>query len=719
MFKSVVIFSSIVAFSADLMASCPQSSLTFEEQRALACVNRSLDDDQVHVYARKSKRLNDNELRLEGNVCVSQSGLALITPGLTYNQLEQNIITDEEVMLQNSDQKVTGSVANFNLENESAIIEDIQFELLESDVNGTANRMWMQESNSELSNLTFSTCPPEKRDWEIVAEEAELDHEAGLGTFKKTTLRFKNVPLLYIPWIKLPLNNDRRTGFLAPTLSFSDTTGTDFSIPYYWNIAENMDATVTPRILGRHGIMLGTEFRYLTESTTGLFSATYLPDDDRRNRDRSLIEFNNRSRIGKNWIFNTDINNVTDSQYFEDFANSSFLTSTPYLKSAVNISGRTENWAFFAEIDDYQVLSETITTQNEPYQTLPEISYSWFDFKPESRLSYRIDSELINFYREDSVNAWRLDVTPSIEKYFSNSWGWITPALAYRSTHYQFDDDRDDISRNLPIYSIDSGLRFEKTLDDNSYKTLEPRFFYTYVPDRGQQDIPLFDTHGISFGSALLFQTNSFSGADRQSDMNQLAVAVTQRSFDSSGQERWNFTFGQIKYFSDQSVQLNNQPQNRDRSPFIAEFNYRPYNNWNATLSLHYDEEENNTERGLFRIQRKAKNNSVYNFAYRFRRNRIEQLDGSAVLPINEDNRIIARWNYSLEQKKTIEALFGYEYKSCCWAFRLVGRHFLIDETGQSNNGIYAEIQLNGLGSFGRNPRRLLKQSIIGYNEDF
>ncbi|MGJ8662574.1 MAG: LPS-assembly protein LptD, partial [Marinicella sp.] len=574
-------------------------------------------------------------------------------------------------------------------------------------------------NNSVLTRLTFSTCSPQQRDWEITAKSAQLDHEEGVGTFKGVSLRFKDVPIFYLPWAKLPLNNDRRTGILMPGISYSDNTGLDLSLPYYINIAPQMDATLTPRFLQEHGLLLGAEFRYLSANSRGTFDGTYLPNDDRRNRDRGLIEYKHQTRFGQGWLFNSDLNHVTDSQYYEDFSSSSYITSTPYLRSAINVSGNGLNWRFFAGINDYQVLSQNITSANEPYQTLPELNFDWFKYNYQQKFSYGINTELINFYREDSVGAWRSDVTPWVEKQWSNAWGYIKPKLQYRSTHYQFEDNRENLSRNLPIGSLDLGLSFEKSTESGGFKTLDPRLFYVYAPERVQNDIPIFDSRELTFGSSLLFQTNRFSGADRQSDMNQVAAALTHRSFAGSGREQWNFTVGQIKYFDDQMVQINNQAENLTKSPLVIEYNHFLNRYWSAGLSIHYEQSESEVERGLFRVQRKTPNNSVFNFAYRFRRNQLEQFDTSFVIPIKDQHRLIARWNYSTRFDKTIEALFGYERKNCCWAFRLMARHYLTDENGQSNNGIYAEIQLNGLGSLGRNPRRILKQTISGYQEAF
>jgi len=270
----------------------------------------------------------------------------------------------------------------------------------------------------------------------------------------------------------------------------------------------------------------------------------------------------------------------------------------------------------------------------------------------------------------------------------------------------------------MPILSLDYEVSFEKELSDGSYKTIEPRFFYLYSPYRDQSNIPLFDTHNLTYGTHQLFQHNSFSSADRQSDANQISLALSQRKFDSSGNELWNFTLGQIHYFDSPEVGLNTTPQPIKNSPLITEFNYF-HNNWKITTSLHWDSENDETDRALLKLQRKGKNNSLFNFAYRYRTGKIEQLDSSVVLPFNSRNRFIARWNYSLDSNKTIEALAGIEHKGCCWAARLVARKHVFNELGDTKTGIYFELQLNGLGSIGRNPRRLLSQSVLGYSEEF
>ncbi|TDR23813.1 LPS-assembly protein [Marinicella litoralis] len=700
------------------LVDCPVADILLSPVQQ-QCLNQEINNNKINLLASHSQRISEGEFLLSGDVCIMQNDLRMLTPEIYYHQAKKIFDTNGGVLLQNKDQRIAAKSAKFNSIDMTANLDQVDYFFLDSAMNGKASHLLLNESKSSLTGLTFSTCAPQQRDWEIVAKTAELNHEEGVGTFKGMSLRFKDVPILYLPWAKLPLNDDRRTGLLIPGFSYSDNTGIDLSLPYYINIAPQFDATLTPRYLQEHGLMLGAEFRYLSPRSRGVFEGAYLPSDNLRNSDRGLINYTHQTRLARGWRFNSNLNHVTDSQYYEDFSSSSYITSTPYLSSTVNVQGSGNNWQFFAGINDFQVLSQSITTQNEPYQTLPELGFNWFQYDYQKQLNYGVSTELINFYREDSGGAWRSDIRPWVEKQWSNAWGYVKPKLQYRSTHYQFDDNRTDLSRNLPIASMDLGMSFEKQLDDGGFNSLEPRLFYVYAPERNQTDIPIFDSRELTFGSSLLFQTNRFSGADRQSDMNQVSAALTHRSFDPNGREQWNLTVGQIKYFDDQMVQINNQPEDLTKSPLVIEYNHFLSRYWNAGLSLHYDQAQSEVERGLFRVQRKGDNQSVFNFAYRFRRNQLEQFDTSFVIPIKDQHRLIARWNYSTRSNKTIEALFGYERKNCCWAFRLMARHYITDEQGQSNNGIYAEIQLNGLGSIGRNPRRILKQSIPGYQEAF
>ncbi len=667
---------------------------------------------------------DDGVLKVGGDVCISMGKQSIQTKELFYNDKTQQVSIESPLTYSDGKQYIEAESASVDLNKETANLSKLYYQINDTGSNGKAETFKTDKNTSHLSGLTYSTCPREDQQWFIKAETADLDLENQVGTFRKMTLRFKGVPLFYLPYAKIPLSDQRQSGFLIPEISNSSNNGFELAVPYYINISQNMDATITPRILTERGGMLSGQFRYLGENYVGEFQASYLPSDDTFKDDRSYIEVSHRQSFNANWSLTSKYNNVSDNQYFEDFGNNIYAASRSYLYSFVSLQGFGDGWIFKGQLNDFQIISDNIALNRQPYQSLPSLEYSWFNNNYASTLNYGLDSEWNNLYRENSITANRLDFTPYIEKSFQNSYARFTPRVAYRYTTWDYSNTELSTirqlktNRSLPILSLDYSLNFDKQFTDGRFSSIEPRLFYLYTPYENQQNIPLFDTHELTFGSGLLYQTNAFSGADRQSDANQISLGVTQRHFDKSGNEKWNITLGQIAYFDDRRVQLDNSVETRSTSPIISEINYF-YDNWKATLSIHWDTQSDQSERALLKFQHKGKNNSLFNFAYRFRQGKIEQLDTSVVLPIGINNRFIARWNYSMDEKRTIEAIAGFEHKNCCWAARFVGRRYVFNEQGDVNNGIFFELQLNGLGSIGRNPRRLLKQSILGYSEEF
>jgi len=240
-------------------------------------------------------------------------------------------------------------------------------------------------------------------------------------------------------------------------------------------------------------------------------------------------------------------------------------------------------------------------------------------------------------------------------------------------------------------------------------QTLEPRLFYLFVPYREQDDLPIFDTGEFTFGFSQLFNTNRFAGSDRQSDANQMSLAVTTNHYDGvSGQALWSLSLGQIFYFDQRRVQLGDKPViDEDLSPFLAEFTWRLWSNFNAVAGLQWDWERNRLDVGTMGFDFRGKKGERLRFEYRFRRDRVDQFDFRIFWPINESWRVLSRVNYSFADSDLLELQGGIEYESCCWALRTVLRRYLKNRDGDYRNGIYFELNLKGLTSVGTQSRQL------------
>ena len=301
----------------------------------------------------------------------------------------------------------------------------------------------------------------------------------------------------------------------------------------------------------------------------------------------------------------------------------------------------------------------------------------------------------------------RLDLQPSLYWEMRRSWGFLRPGAAFRYTAYELDlhggGGDDAPSTGVPLLSLDSGLVFDRRIANGDLQTLEPRLFYLYVPYEAQDDQPVFDSGAYTFGFSQLFNTNRFAGGDRQSDANQLSLAVSTRRFDgASGRVLWSLSLGQILYFDRSRVQLEGVPAaDEDLSPFLAEFNWRPFTRVSATVGLQWNWDDSQLDVGMVGLRYEGEMGRRASFEYRYRRNRVDQFDLRAYWPINQRWRVLSRVNYSFADRDMLEIQGGVEYESCCWAFRTVVRRYLKNRDGDFRNTIYLELSLKGLASIG------------------
>ena len=351
-------------------------------------------------------------------------------------------------------------------------------------------------------------------------------------------------------------------------------------MPWYWNIAPNQDATFTPRLIGDRGFMLGSEYRFLTRSQAGTFNLDYLPDDNSADRNRWLGRIRYQARLAPNWTSRLNFNRVSDEDYFLDLGNDLDSSSIQFLRSDFSIAGRGKFWQMQTTFDTFQVLDRDVREDREPYDRLPRVEFDG-DWPLPAGLALRLNSEAVYFERSAGVTGLRLDALPELALRVVRPGWFFEPAVGLRATAYSLEDSEsgdDNPARMQPILSVDGGLVFERRTSSGRLQTLEPRAFYLYVPGREQQDLPLFDTRELTFSFAQLFQTNRFSGADRQTDANQVTLALTSRLLDDdNGRSIVDASIGQILFLDDPSVGLNNTPEEgRSVSASVGEINWRP-----------------------------------------------------------------------------------------------------------------------------------------------
>ncbi len=673
------------------------------------------------------------EAALGDNPTASMSGGVVLRRGdrlagadtATYDPLLQALNLVGSVRYEDPDALVLSDSAEFGYASGRIRFEGAEFEIGSNNARGAASVLEInQDGRIQLAEVGYTTCPPESNDWIIEAGEIELDTGIGVGTARNVRLRFQGVTILYTPYLSFPITDARKSGILTPEIGSTGRSGNELSIPYYWNIAENYDATITPRLLTDRGLQVGTEFRYLFENSDGMVEVEYLPDDNKFNDNRHQLRFQHQTLFQNGWRNQIDFRDVSDDQYFEDLGGSLSISSITHLNRSLVFDFFSENWSLLGKVQEYQTIDSAITPDDEPYRRLPQIHAR--GFWPESilGLTYGVDMELVYFDRDIGVTGWRLNAAPQVALPIVKPGWFVTPAAVVDHTQYDLENTQvgqdEKPSRTVPIASLDTGLILERLMNsqERRVQTLEPRLLFVHVPFREQSGLPVFDTIVPDLNLVQLYRKNRFLGVDRIADADQLSIGVTSRIIDvNTGRELMSATIGQALYLSQQFVTLPGEsPTISDSSDYIAELRFLIYDNLNFDVGHQWSRGDRGTTQSEARLQYRPQSNKVLNLAYRFRRDSLEQGDVSWSWPLAQSWNFVGRYNYSFRDDEVLEQFYGLEYESCCWGLRLVSRRHISTRDGTRDSSIGLQLVLKGMTSVGTAADRRLERGILGYS---
>ncbi|MEZ5524834.1 MAG: LPS-assembly protein LptD [Pseudomonadales bacterium] len=738
----------------------PKSALT-SEQRAETpgyCSGLYIEPDYVDASlldvdpstqpmkgAAQSSQTDENGITtLRGDVVIKQG----------YRQVEsEEAVLDRESGTANFTSRaryrepgflLIGEQTHVDLNSKEVNISDAEFVAHEAHIRGTAETLVRgSDGVVRVNKGSVTYCAPGANTWAVVGSELKIDQQAGVGTVKHARLHVKDVPIMYVPYMSFPLGDERKSGFLTPDIGTSD--GIDIATPYYWNIAPNYDATLTPRYIGDRGVMGEAQFRYLHNNNQGELGAAYLPgDDDFMNEDRWLGAIDHEGTLFNTINTRVDATSVSDDDYFSDLGTDLHATSQTHLLRLAEARYNGQYWDITARTQGYQTIDSEILDADKPYDRLPQLIINGLYPHDASGFEFGLFTEYTRFDRDNSgltgldrAVGDRTRVEPSISWLFETPYAYIKPKATYRYARYQLDDlasglnDSPDLS--VPVYSIDSGLFFER---DTSWfstpltQTFEPRLFYLKVPEeKNQLEIPDFDSGELDFSYNQLFRENRFVGGDRVGDADQVSLGLTSRFIETDGFERARASIGQIYYNEDRRVTLDGAPVRTDmtsESPLAAELMFALKSGWRIQGDIEWDPDIERTNQSSLYLRYHGDNSHLFNIGYRRRnddRQRLEQTDLSFVWPVADQWSLISRWNHDLINDRVVEAFAGVEYQSCCWAVRLVGRHWInnddiTDSEGiEEKDAIYIQFIFKGLGDIGDSIESLFSDSIPGYQE--
>lgn len=697
----------------------------------------------------------DDEVEANGNVRLMEDGAVMSTPRLRLRladyighteQVDYNFIRQVKsefyskkvtvVTVATNDFSSSGAPMMLNVPNTYGL-PTVAPESRPSEASGRAERLDFAGKNQfRFTRATYSTCKPGQDDWRLQAETMHLDYDREVGNVRNATLWFQEAPIFYLPAGSFSLNGQRKSGFLHPSLAASSKNGLDVSIPYYWNIAPNYDATIQPRYMAKRGLQLGAEARYLGHNFFGMTQAEYMAKDEQRDERRYAYHVQHQHNLGRGVSAMVDWQGVSDDLYWEDMSSRLLKTAQTQLLRQAVVSYAPTSWLTTSvEVLRYQTLQpDPKAPIDRPYFLEPRLNFNIY--KPNLfNADLTMTGQYTRFTHADTAhypNGERLVMYPQVSLPIIHPAFQITPKFGVHMTHYQMDqalaDGRTSVSRTVPTFTLDSTVVFEREtrwLDSNYIQTLEPRLFYTYIPYRNQDRLPLFDTGLADFDFAQIFSENRYSGFDRVNDANQLTAALTSRLLDpATGAERFKATIGQRYYFAPQRVSIPGETTRQDNfSNLIAAVSGVVLPKTYVDAAWEYNYDAGASDRFSLGARFHPDFGKVLSASYRFTRDPlndqkplVEQIDIGGQWPIAPRWYAVGRYNYSLRDAQLLEAIGGIEYNAGCWSLRVVGQR-LAALTSSPNTSLFIQLELNDFASIGSNPISLLRRGIAGYGK--
>ncbi|MGH1360624.1 MAG: LPS-assembly protein LptD [Burkholderiaceae bacterium] len=673
---------------------------------------------------------------IEGSAQIRRGGMLVNSDRIEYNPETEMLKADGQVSISQAGSIFSGPRLRLNLATNIGRFERPDYQLVTNGGRGSALIVEFDGPDKiRLKDSTYTTCECGEEDWYLKSDTLLLDNEAKEGQGRGASLYFKGVRVFRLPLFWFPLSDQRRTGFLSPSLAITSSTGAEVAAPFYWNLAPNRDATLTPRIMSKRGVQLGADFRYLESAYSGELRSEYTPNDRLTGHQRYQWSWRHTiERLG-GWRGGLYINGISDDNYFVDYGRSIIATSERNLPRDAFLTRGFGNWNVLLRATQYRSILDA--RDAPPYQRLPQVrvrnttrGFHGFDASTE------LDATYFTRRLAGSEEGLRLVANPKVSYPMLRPGSFIVPQIGLHLSTYRLDpletNESRTVSRVVPTFSLDAGLIFERDaawLGTPVIQTLEPRLYYSYTPYTDQSDIPVFDTGPTEFGFAQLFSPNVFVGDDRIADVNQITAALLTRIImPKTGAERIRLAVAQRLNFGNQRVTIPGFQRRTDRRSDVllaASGDLGGGSSFDSGVQLSLA--DSRVPRFNFSWRYRPATRRVFNVGARFQRDELGQIDTSFQWPLGGRWTALGRINYSwidqrinesgtLESTRPgiIESVFGLQYSTECWASRFVVQRFATAQD-ERTTAFFIQMELTGVARIGTDPFAILKRNIPGY----
>ncbi|WP_371376251.1 LPS-assembly protein LptD [Thalassotalea aquiviva] len=707
-------------------------------------------DDEIWIESDKAVIENNKNTRFSGNVKMANGQNIIQTDEIFIDRVANQISSKGNTQFQSDTITINADNLHANNDTKQIVMSGTEYRLNNAPGKGGAKRLEINEKGLSLAGASYTACQEEVPDWKISASKINLSTEDNEGEAWNTVFRVKDIPVFYLPYINFPLSDQRKTGFLYPQISTSSNSGFELKTPFYWNIAPNMDATITPYYMSKRGTQLQTELRYLTGQQYGQLNVEYLEQDDElvnNDEPRYLSRFQHMGTISDNFRVFIDFSDVSDDNYLVDIGSDQFNKSDAYLWRIGELSYFSDYWHSTIKIQDFSVLGNRANS----YKTLPQIEFESYQPLGFWNSSFNFFAEYSQFDISDEFlpTAERLHLETGFSFPYARPGWFFNSDFKLMHTIYQQDNLNfanqafnlnltEEADRTLPKVRFHTGLNFDRDTTlffDNMTQTFEPQVQYLFVPDTNQDDIFIYDSSPLQDDFDGLFRDRRFTSVDRIAEANQISFGATSRILNKDNQELFRLSLGRITYLNDTNINFDEDGNRKDTSALAADLFLQLARRWQFQSDIQYDTKNNQTEKSQVSIHYVKDDRNIFQLSHRYISNiaedSIEQLSLLGSFPINKDWQFVGHITQDIKRKRSLESYAGFQYESCCWALRLTyhrsintnldSQDFEFENRDEFDSGIMLQFVLKGLGGK-QQPTSIsdmLESGLFGYKRPY
>ena len=693
----------------------------------------------ITIKANDAVGVNNKTITYSGDVTVKQGYRTISANKAVFDQPKNTVTATGDVYVDEGSLAVHAQSMQSNMTTRNAEMNQAHYNLVCSPGRGQAAQIRKYNVDGtqfyEMKDGTYTTCPENDKSWRFAATTLKRKGDSPFADLYNATFQVHDVPVFYIPYLRVPVEKERLTGFLYPSIGMSTRDGFELSAPFYWNIAPNYDLIFTPKLMTNRGVELSSRFRYLNAFGEGSFRAEYLPHDKKYPNDGARWAYNwtHNGIYDQNWLFNVDYSRASGPNYFNQIDSKIGNREDNNLMQTGSVSYRNQNWDSTLMVRNFQPLQ---TSPSSNYRLLPQLTVNYYQPDLPYNFDFNMKGQFSRFTNEnpDKPSADRFYLAPSLTLPYSTPWFSLITQTKLMYTHYNQRFDRQDMlesagsnqeekdainklkhsdNRLVPSLRIHGSMYFERNTDlfgQDYTQTLEPQIQYLYIRKTNQTGIynPVnitgggYDTTRMQQDYYGLFSDRQYSSIDYIAPANQFTIGATTRYFDSNYKERFNLSVGQIFYINKENT--NGKEVNYSATALNSEFNISDH--WLFKTSMQYDASQHEMQiaNGAFEYQ----NNGIYlqpSYHYvsnnylteyggdnpnRFNSSRgekdgISQVGLSVGVPIYGDLSATGDYYFDTNTHKMIESQVGFTYRSSCWSISLGMNRYASTSLGNDN----------------------------------